>query len=82
MKKMDNKTLDNLEQDIKYLIESNFHPRNLDLMNIVINEDVLELIKFAKKVNKVLESPKPQTSGQYEKGYYAGIEQIKREIYE
>lgn len=73
-----------LEIELEIIIKDNFHPRVHDLMNITIKEEVLELIKFARKVHKVLEvkASKEDFNGHYSLGYLDGILQIKREIYE
>jgi hypothetical protein len=78
---MTNKLLDNLETDIKLLKEVKFHPNYQPLMNIAIGEEVLELIKFAKKVNDVLEKELGPTSGDYMSGYKEGIQQVRKQIY-
>lgn len=79
---MNNKLLDNLETDMNLLIRDKFHPKHLDLMNIAIGEEVLELIKFARKVNEAFEYEISPTSGDYMSGYKEGIQSVKREIYE
>lgn len=79
---MNNKLLDNLETDIKLLIKDKFHIKHLDLMNIAISEEVLELIKFARKVNNVLDHNIGSVTGDYMSGYKDGINQVKKEIYE
>lgn len=78
---MNNKLLNNLESDLQILNESNFHPKNNDLLQIFMREDIPELIKFARKVNKVLDLAELPRAGDYSKGYYDGIMQIKGEIY-
>jgi len=78
---MTNKLLDNLETDINLLIKDKFHPKHVDLMNIAIGEEVLELIKFARKVNDILEYDLPPTSGDYMSGYKEGIQQVRKQLY-
>lgn len=77
---MTNEQLEFIEKDLALLIRDNFHPKHVDLINI-FKEDLQELIKFTKKVNSVLEFKSRDVSGSYEKGYWNGIEQIRREIY-
>ncbi len=79
---MNNKLLDNLETDINLLIKDKFHPKHVDLMNITIGEEVLELIKFARKVNDVFEKPLPLGTNDQYRGFKACFETLKREIYE
>lgn len=82
--KMTKEQLDFLEKDLNLIIKDNFHPKHLDLMQITIKEDVLELIKFVKKIHNVLEikATREDFNGYYSLGYLDGILQIKREIYE
>ena len=79
--KMTNEQLEFIEKDLKLLIRDNFHPKHAELINILFHEDIKELIKFAKHVNSVLNYKSMEVSGSYEKGYWNGIQQIKREIY-
>lgn len=74
--------LENLKSDLDLIIKSNFHPRNLDLMNVVIKEEIPELIKFVEKVHNALNFEDEYPSGSYDKGYMDGLNQIKREIYD
>lgn len=82
MEKMTNEYLDNLEKDLNLIIRDNFHPKHLDLMNICINEEVMELIKFTRKVLKVFNYKDIPIDGSFEKGFNSGIKQIKREIFD
>ncbi len=78
---MNNKLLDNLETDINLLIRDNFHPKHQDLINVTIKEEIFELIKFARKVNEVLDEEIGPTSGDYMSGYKEGIQQVRKQIY-
>lgn len=78
---MTNEQLEFLEKDLALLIRDNFHPKHLELMNIAIEEDVMELIKFAKNVNKILLNDKFEVTGNYDKGYFDCFDQIKRQVY-
>lgn len=71
----------NLTEDTNLLIRDNLHPKHIELQKMVIYEDIPEIIKFLKKVQKVLNFKKPYNTGAM-KNYYDGIEQIKREIYD
>lgn len=79
---MNNKLLNNLEIDINLLIKDDFGSKNKDLMRIAIGEEVLELIKFARKVNNVLDHNIGSVTGDYMSGYKDGINQVKKEIYD
>jgi hypothetical protein len=71
--------LDNLEADCKTVLS---HPNNnSDLLNIVLSEDVPELIKFARTVDKALESILNPTSGEFSKGYAQAMIDLRKEIY-
>lgn len=72
----------NLKKDIKIIKNNNYHERTVDLQRMVLEEDIMEVISFVEKVNKVLNFKTPEVVGQFEKGYLEGIQQIKREIYE
>lgn len=77
---MNNQLLDNLEKDLKTLVQDNFHPRNQDLINMVFLEDLPELIKFARKVHKAIDIKHLDSTGGYDAGFLHGMLQIKREI--
>lgn len=81
MEKMTNEYLDNLEKDLNLIIRDNFHPKHLDLMNITIKEEVMELIKFVRKVQKVCNYKPPIPSGAYTRGYLDGIKDIQKDIF-
>lgn len=73
--------INNLENDINLLIIDNFHPRHRDLMNIAIREDVLELIKFAKKVHELFNYELPPGSGDQYRGFKICHESLKKDLY-
>jgi hypothetical protein len=71
--------LTNLEKDCKTILE---HPNsNSDLQNMVLSEDVPELIKFARKVDKAFQAPLIDATGMYSDGYRDAIMQLRKEIY-
>jgi hypothetical protein len=75
------KILINLENDLDVLIAGKFHPRLDDLQNIVFDEDIPELIKFARKVNKAFAEQIPEGTDDTYRGFKACFEILKREIY-
>lgn len=82
---MTKEQLNNLEKDLKTIIDDNFHPRQQDLMNICLREDVFELIKFAKKIQEAFYNPPPDHNyfyPNYMSGYQDCFNDLKREIYE
>jgi len=74
--------INNLTKDSDLLIRDNLHPKHIELQQMVIREDIPEVIKFLKKVYKALNFEKSAVTGQMMKGYFEGMEQIKKEIYE
>ena len=72
----------NLEKDIGIITKEKYHQRCHDLMQMVFLEDLPEILKMLKKVNKVFDIKTPKTTGSYQKGYYDGIEQIERELFD
>lgn len=79
---MTNKLLDNLETDINLCKKENYHINCHNLLEMLMSEDIPELIKFARKVNEVLDKEIGPTSGDYMSGFKEGIQQVKRSIYE
>lgn len=78
---MTNEQLSFIEKDLELLKRDNFHPKHADLINI-FTKDIQELIKFARKVDKVINFQMFVTTDKYMNGYKDGMEQIKREIYD
>lgn len=72
--------LKNLETDIKDCILLKYHPECHNLLNILLSEEVPELIKYVRKIHKVLEQKIPVATGDYYWGYADALEQVKREI--
>lgn len=70
----------NLEKDTKILIKEKCHPRTSDLQMMVMTEDLPEILKFLKNINKVLNFKTPDVTGEYSNGYWDGINQIRNEI--
>ena len=73
-------SLDNLQKDCETILKNPTH--NLDLLNIVLEEDVMELIKFARKVSKVLNNPVTTGCGEQFKGYLDTINTLREEIFD
>jgi hypothetical protein len=76
------KILDFLEEDTKQCIKDEYHARCHDLLNVIMYEELPELIKFVRKVNKALNTPLPNGTGDNYHGFKMAIETLKREIYE
>jgi len=72
----------NLKKDTDILIKEKLHPRTSDLQMMIMTEDLPEILKFLKKVNKVFTYKTPEVSGNYSKGFWDGINQIKDEIFD
>lgn len=79
---MKNELLDNLEADLYILTKDKFHPKHDDLANMVFNEDIPELIKFARKVNETFSTKLPDGTGDQYRGFKIAFETLKRAIYE
>jgi hypothetical protein len=73
--------LDNLEADCKTILDRPAVYATGDLLNIVLSEDVPELIKFARTVDKALESILNPTAGEFSKGYAQAMMDLRKEIY-
>lgn len=71
--------LDNLESDLEILKKDKSN--NQDLKNMVFNEDLPELIAFARKVNSAFKDIPPEAFSGYCSGYRDCYEALKREIY-
>lgn len=72
----------NLEKDTKILIKEKCHPRTSDLQMMVMTEDLPEILKFLKKVDKVFKIKSPIVEGKYMTGYRDAIDQVERELFD
>lgn len=75
------RTLEFLENDLDVLKSSKFHPKDQELINIVFNEDIPELIKFAKKVHEIFSLEAKSVTGDYNYGYEDCYLELKNRIY-
>lgn len=71
----------NLEKDVGILKKEQCHARTSDLQMMVMTEDLPELLKFVKQVQRVFNFEMPEVTGNYSKGYYDGIRQVESEIF-
>ena len=72
--------LNNLQKDCETILKHPSH--HSDLLNIVLTEDVMELIKFARKVSNVFKRPLKEGSGDQYIGYVDTVNTLREEIFE
>ena len=72
----------NLDKDTKILTKEKCHPRTADLQMMVMTEDLPEIVKFLKQVQRVFHFEKPDTDNAYTRGYNDGIRQLESEIFD
>lgn len=72
----------NLQKDTEILKKENCHPRTSDLQMMVMTEDLPEILKFLKQVQRVFNFQKPDPDNNYSKGYNDGIKQLESEIFD
>lgn len=73
--------LEYLKNDLDVLKSNKFHSRDQELINIVFNEDLPELIEFARKVHILFSADNYDATGDYNKGYNDCYKAFKKEIY-